>query len=174
MRGLARPHLLLCTVFLVAFAWFSTAATFAPRGFRRSESDSRVGQLGLSPPRQAAEAASGWSESDSDVGFSYPYWYRPRRRIPGKPSPGGDWRGADLRRANLRGMDLREVDFRGADLRGANLSGARLDHTWMNGADLRGARFWRAEYDPRTTWPKGFDPRVHGARELDWYGRLVR
>lgn len=50
-------------------------------------------------------------------------------------------------------MDLRRADLRRAELQYTHLQGSNL-----HGANLRGAR-----YNRRTVWPRGFDPRKHGA-----------
>jgi hypothetical protein len=89
-----------------------------------------------------------------------------------------DLRGADLEGADLRARDLPDVDVRDAALRGANLSdqtlrgwdlrradlgGANLRETDLRWARLRGVKLRGARYNVRTRWPKGFDPRRHGA-----------
>jgi hypothetical protein len=104
--------------------------------------------------------------------------------------------GTDLRKANLAGADLRGAclrscvgvledkgwtivhectDLRGADLRGADLRGADLIMlVHIDGREIPSR--WGAEgnvvmtgalYDTNTRWPKGFDPKYHGARLMD-------
>lgn len=81
--------------------------------------------------------------------------------------------GAILFKATMRGCVLFRADFRNADLRRANLVRCALYSTKFYGADLRGANFsganmhgvlmTRAQYDLRTRWPRGFDPKRLGA-----------
>jgi uncharacterized protein YjbI with pentapeptide repeats len=83
-------------------------------------------------------------------------------------------RHANLRSASLNGAFLEEADMCGADLRRANLQGAYLTRgitergaslagADLRGADLTGAHLTGARYDARTRWPRGFDPKQHGA-----------
>jgi hypothetical protein len=66
-------------------------------------------------------------------------------------------RGQDLRREDLSGACLVNTDLSDTDLRGADLSGADLEN-----ACLRGAL-----YDGQTRWPAGFDPKRHGAVNVE-------
>jgi hypothetical protein len=78
----------------------------------------------------------------------------------------------DLRNANLDYLypggiyrtDLRNADLTGADLRGASLRDADLTGADLRGASLHGAILTGAQYDARTRWPPGFDPKRHGAK----------
>lgn len=65
-------------------------------------------------------------------------------------------RGADLREAHLEDAKLAHADLRGADLRGAHL----------NGADLRSAELNGAVANPKTVWPREFDWKAKGVRQL--------
>ncbi len=84
--------------------------------------------------------------------------------------PGGDYldvdfRGADLDRANFEGASLVLADLREAHLMKANLIGADL-----RGAKLQSATFKDAKYDKTTRWPEGFNPKMHGAINVDETG----
>ena len=87
---------------------------------------------------------------------------------------GEDLRGEDLREADLRGADLRDADLRAAylrdadlydaDLSGANLTGAYLSKADLSGADLSGADLreadlYGAQYNSKTVFPTGFNPK---------------
>ncbi len=101
---------------------------------------------------------------------------------------GGDLTNADLTKAILvntvfRASKLSGIQFHSSDIRGtsfemSNLQKAvfrqcRLTEVDFSAADLRGATFldssfagckWNgAQYDSRTQWPSGFDPRQSGA-----------
>jgi hypothetical protein len=69
------------------------------------------------------------------------------------------FRGTNLERARLSKMDLT-----GADLRGTILRDADLRHTDLRGANLKGADLRGAQYNSKTRWPAGFNPRRRGAR----------
>jgi hypothetical protein len=71
---------------------------------------------------------------------------------------GAHLEGANLHGARMVGADLRGTSLAGAELTGADLTKATLDKNGFEPAELTGAR-----YDARTRWPKGFDPRQHGA-----------
>ena len=102
--------------------------------------------------------------------------YGPNARLTGRSLQRAALRFADLRAANLSfarltgadltGAQLRGADLTGADLRGANLYGATLFGAHLTGADLTGANLKGALYDDATRWPRGFDPRPHGARKF--------
>ena len=108
---------------------------------------------------------------------------------------------ANLRGARLQAANLRDANLQGSTLGGANLTVAELPHTNLAGADLRGADLRKAEllatnlahsdlrgvnltgarlslvdftgacYDRLTRWPRGFDPRKHGAILTPWSPR---
>ena len=85
---------------------------------------------------------------------------------------------ACLAEADLSGCNFEEADLRGATLKGALLVGAnlrsaqlgkdnlggptRLQGADFSDADLTGANFEGAEYDSRTKFPQGFQPKREG------------
>jgi hypothetical protein len=81
-----------------------------------------------------------------------------RRRAFDYDRPGRSLRGADLEGAWLAGTALAGVDLRGANLRNADLQYTDLRGARLQGADLRGA-----QYNSKTHWPAGFDPKKAGA-----------
>jgi hypothetical protein len=72
--------------------------------------------------------------------------------------------GANVQGALLQGACLIDAHLQGAILAGAQLQEAQLQGAELTDADLRGADLQDAQYDLRTRWPAGFDPRQHGAR----------
>jgi len=120
------------------------------------------------------------------------YEIRPEANLRGADLSGMNLGRANLREANLREADLREADLRGAnlreanlsraylikaDLREANLGEADLSVADLSGADLSGAVLYEAIvrgaflggvlYNDMTQWPKGFNPKNHGAIHID-------
>jgi hypothetical protein len=73
---------------------------------------------------------------------------------------------ADLRCANLRETDIVEGTWEGTDCRGADLRGARILGVDLHSAKLAGANLQDAIYTKETKWPKGFDPKKHGAKMI--------
>ncbi len=85
---------------------------------------------------------------------------------------------ACLAEADLSGCNFEEADLRGATLTGAILVGAnlrlaqlcrdnlggptRLQGADLSGANLSGANLEGAEYDARTRFPPGFQPKREG------------
>jgi hypothetical protein len=95
---------------------------------------------------------------------------------------GAKLRGADLSGAKMRLTNLHNADLRGSDLRFAGLShssltGARLDEALLDRADLRGADLSETDlegaslrgaiYDGDTLWPRGQNPKVLGAENVE-------
>jgi uncharacterized protein YjbI with pentapeptide repeats len=93
---------------------------------------------------------------------------------------GSSFRGADLRNVGFWEAYLHHADFQGAQLSGANFARAKLQGANFDGVDLsdvvfvmhaadphskdRGPRVYAAEYDDKTIWPPGFDPKKAGLR----------
>ena len=75
---------------------------------------------------------------------------------------------ANFENANLQGAVLVEAscvraNFRSANLGRDNLGGSsQLQGADLTAAILEGTRLKGAEYDERTKFPKGFDPKSHG------------
>ncbi len=79
--------------------------------------------------------------------------------------------GANFENANLQGTILIEASCVGTNFQGANLGRDNLGgSSQLQGADLtaailKGAQLEGAEYDEKTLFPEGFDPRSHGMIE---------
>src|SRR5262249_45618202 len=67
----------------------------------------------------------------------------------------------------MAGVDLRGARVSLTDLAGADLRGALLLQADLLTARLEAANLSEAQYDRETRWPSGFDPRAHGALEVD-------
>ena len=79
--------------------------------------------------------------------------------------------GANFENANLQGAILKEASCVGTNFQGANLGRDNLGgSSQLQGADLtaailKGAKLEGAEYDGKTLFPCGFDPKSHGMIE---------
>lgn len=81
---------------------------------------------------------------------------------------GCNFEGADLRGVTLTNARLVDANFRNADLGLNNLNGAsRLQGADFTGAILDGCNLSGAQYDSRTRFPAGFDPRAAGMVYFD-------
>jgi len=84
-----------------------------------------------------------------------------------------DLNGASLDGASLDGASLNRASLNRASLYRASLDGASLDGASLDRASLNGARHaddatWTgARYSRYTSWPPGFDPKAHGATEVE-------
>jgi uncharacterized protein YjbI with pentapeptide repeats len=95
---------------------------------------------------------------------------------------GANLNGANLQNANLSDANLIGASLDHANLQGAHLDGAQLLQASLVGAKLQGASFagqnlydahlggaqlQNAQADPKTTWPKDFDPDAAGVVLID-------
>jgi len=70
---------------------------------------------------------------------------------------------ANMRKAMLYEAQITKCSFGNANLESADFRGAQIEDSDLSHCELSGARLDRCQYDSKTRWPAGFDPREHGA-----------